>query len=79
MKENTIIKIWDEGNLQIGRIKEPHTHPKLVHYELIKTIIAGADFNPHRHEIVSSMSNIVKEYGIISLKEHQKLYPEDWI
>ncbi len=79
MEENEIIKIWNDGNLQLGRIKHRHNHPQLVHYTIIRTIIAGTDYNKFIDEEISSKNNITKTYGGITLKKHQELFPEDWI
>lgn len=80
MKEvNDLIKVWNDGNLQLGRIKEKHKHPRLIHYSVIRTIIAGKDFDRFRHEEISSMNNVVKFYGNLDLQQHRDLFPEDWI
>ena len=74
-----LIRIWNDGNLQLGKIKECHRHPQLVHYNIIRTIYRGSDYNQFIHEEISSVNNIVKNYGKVSFEEHQDLFPEDWI
>ena len=75
----TLIKIWTDGNQHLGKVKDSHRHPLLVHYTIIRTIFRGSDYDRFIHEEISSVNNIVNNYGVVSYKAHQDLFPEDWV
>ena len=79
LEVGTLIKIWNDGNQHLGKVKEKHNHPKLVHYSIIRTIFRGSNYDKFIHEEISSVDNIINNYGILTYKEHQDLFPEDWI
>ena len=74
-----IFKIWDDGNLHLGRIKEIHGHPNLIHFDVIRTLKQGSDYNINQREIISSKNNIKIYYGKMKLSEHREAFPEVWI
>jgi hypothetical protein len=75
----TLIKVWNDGNQHLAKIKEQHSHSRLIHYTIIKTIYHSSNYNKFIHEEISNINNIVSIYGKMSLTEHQNLFPEDWI
>jgi len=79
LEVGTLIKIWTDGNQHLGKVKEIHSHPSLVHYSIIRTIYRGSDYDKYAHEEISSINNIVNNYGVLPYKEHQDLFPEDWV
>lgn len=79
VKIGSIIKIWTCGNLQLGHVKQEHKHKKLVQYYIIRTLKYGSDYNRFVSEEVSSIDNVITNYGVVSYEEHRELYPEYWI
>jgi len=75
----TLIKVWNDGNQHLAKIKQSHRHPQLIHYIIIRTIYCGSDYNKFINEEITSINNIVKTYGILTFDEHRDLFPEDWI
>ena len=74
-----IIKIMDEGNIEIGYISTNHSHKNLVEYKILKTVRKSSDFDEFRHINISSINNIIENFGNVSIEYLMDLYPEDWI
>lgn len=69
----------NDGNIEIGVVDKEHSHQGLVQYKIIKTVRKGDDYDEFRHINISSIDNIIENYGIVSIEYLMDLYPEDWI
>lgn len=79
VQENDIIKVWDDGILYLGLVKGfMNSSRSVMQFDILRRITpesVAIGFG----EIITSVSNIVMNYGQMSLSKHQEEFPECWI
>ena len=77
-EQSDFIKIWHDGNLQLARIVSFESE-SLVMCFIEHTIHGVSDYDHTRHIEVNTITNIIENYGHISIIQHQQSNPEDWL
>ena len=79
VRENDIIKVWNDGVLYIGLVKGfMNSSRSVMQFDILRRITSES-VTIGFEETITSVANIIVNYGQIPLSKHQEEFPECWI